>query len=54
VVVLEVGRVALHDTADNLANAPELAGLYLGGQGHSAAGGHDRAHPRHTLSKWQG
>jgi ABC-type branched-subunit amino acid transport system ATPase component len=54
VVVLQVGRVALQDTAGNLADAPELAGLYLGGPGQIAAGGHDPAGARRALSKWQG
>jgi len=44
----------LRDTARNLADAPELAGLYLGGQGQSAARGYNPAGLCHALSKWQG
>jgi ABC-type sulfate/molybdate transport systems ATPase subunit len=54
VVVLEVGRVALHDTADNLVDAPELARLYLGGHARPATGGYDAAGQRQALSKWRG
>lgn len=36
VVVLEVGRVALRGAADDVANSPELAGLYLGGHGKTS------------------
>ena len=55
VVVLEVGRLALTGSADDVANSPQLAALYLGG--HDDAAGED-THvakvARPPLSKWQG
>ena len=63
VVVLEVGRLALTGTADDVKDSPELAALYLGGHGDS--GSDEPAETTHngepvtpvarrTLSKWQG
>ncbi|HEY2831908.1 MAG TPA: ABC transporter ATP-binding protein [Sporichthyaceae bacterium] len=70
VMVLEVGRVALRGEADDVANSPELAGLYLGGHGKvseeiAAAQASKEASDEtseeqlapvssRTLSKWQG
>jgi branched-chain amino acid transport system ATP-binding protein len=55
VIVLEVGKVAMRGTAEAVANAPELAGLYLGGHGQADAPARaTSAAPSATLSKWQG
>jgi branched-chain amino acid transport system ATP-binding protein len=54
VVVLEVGRVALRDTAEAVSDSPELAGLYLGGHGQAEAEDHETVAPTRVLSKWQG
>jgi branched-chain amino acid transport system ATP-binding protein len=66
VVVLEVGRLALTGSAEDVKDSPELAALYLGGHGDSSAegdapsddadGSADAHVPvgRRTLSKWQG
>ncbi len=64
VVVLEVGRLALTGTADDVRDSPELAALYLGGHG-DAEGADTQGETLHngepvtpvarrTLSKWQG
>ena len=54
-IVLEVGRVAMADTAENLANSEDIQALYLGGH----AGHHDEAAEatkaaRPTLARWEG
>jgi len=58
VVVLEVGRVALRGSSADVANSPELAGLYLGGRAEPSAAAAEgpAADPprRRTLSRWQG
>ncbi len=62
VVVLEVGRLALKGTAEDVKDSPELAALYLGGHSDSeseAAEAPEAAETvtpiaRRTLSKWQG
>ena len=61
VVVLEVGRLALAGTANDVKDSPELAALYLGGHGdsHNADQPTETGEParpvgRRTLSKWQG
>jgi branched-chain amino acid transport system ATP-binding protein len=59
VVVLEVGRLALKGTANDVKDSPELAALYLGGHSDSESEGAETAEPttpiaRRTLSKWQG
>ncbi|HUR73336.1 MAG TPA: ABC transporter ATP-binding protein [Sporichthya sp.] len=62
VVVLEVGRLALKGTADDVKDSPELAALYLGGHGDSESEDADSGEAgepvtpiaRRTLSKWQG
>jgi branched-chain amino acid transport system ATP-binding protein len=58
VVVLEVGRLALTGTADDVRDSPELAALYLGGHGDSQESEEAAQEPatpvaRRTLSKWQ-
>ncbi len=55
VVVLEVGRLALTGSAQDVANSPQLAALYLGG--HPDPAGVDSTVAkvqRPPLSKWQG
>ncbi|MGQ0843213.1 MAG: ABC transporter ATP-binding protein [Sporichthyaceae bacterium] len=55
VVVLEVGRLALRGTAEDVANSPQLAALYLGG--HSDPDAEAKASAiskRPPLTKWQG
>ena len=67
VVVLEVGRLALTGSANDVKDSPELAALYLGGHGDSHAEGEGPSEgsegsesaesvpvARRTLSKWQG
>ncbi|GAB2770755.1 ABC transporter ATP-binding protein [Nocardioides salsibiostraticola] len=54
-IVLEVGRVAMADTAENLANSEDIQALYLGGH----AGHHDESAEtikaaRPTLARWEG
>jgi branched-chain amino acid transport system ATP-binding protein len=68
VVVLEVGRLALTGSAEDVKDSPELAALYLGGHGDSHAEADSASESagaspsgesvvpvgRRTLSKWQG
>ncbi len=53
-VVLEVGRVAMADSAENLANSEDIQALYLGGHAghHEAESGAAKA-ARPTLARWE-
>lgn len=54
-VVLEVGRVAMADTAEALANSEDIQALYLGGHpGHPDEAGDQVRAERPTLARWEG
>jgi branched-chain amino acid transport system ATP-binding protein len=58
-VVLEVGRIALRGTSDELSASDEVQRLYLGGHAESertaaAQAAAAAAAPRRTLSRWRG